>query len=187
MVLTRGFLEHCVNGWDNLPRKLLMYFNNVDVPLESYFQTVLCNTPEFQNTTLVNNNLRYTIQNTNIKEDYRARNMSRNHPLMASEAIFARPFKEDDPELQEIDEKLLNRDPDRVVPGKWCTETGLINETAPSSNSSEEFCSIWRDIDAVQPRAQGIKLQEFFSRVLEEKKLANSLCQSHLMHRETKK
>ncbi|GFP79231.1 xylosyltransferase 1 [Phtheirospermum japonicum] len=110
MILTRSFLEHCVNGWDNFPRKLLMYFSNVAFPLESYFQTILCNTPEFQNTTVVNDDLRYKIiQNQTVKE---AINMSR-------QAIFARPFNENDPELQEIDEHLLNRDPDRVVPGKW--------------------------------------------------------------------
>ncbi|KAI3455730.1 hypothetical protein Pfo_012393 [Paulownia fortunei] len=186
MVLSRGFLEHCVTGWDSLPRKLLMYFSNVAFPLESYFQTVLCNTPELQNTTVVNDNLRYIIQNTNIKENHRAINMSHGDPLMASQAIFARPFKEDDPELQEIDEKLLNRDPDRVVPGKWCTKTGLMNETAPSSNTSEDFCSVWGDIDAVQPRTQGIKLQKILSRVAQEKKLASSLCQSHVMQKETK-
>ncbi|KAL8466510.1 hypothetical protein ACS0TY_035552 [Phlomoides rotata] len=183
MILTRGFLEHCVNGWDNLPRKLLMYFNNVVFPLESYFQTVLCNTPEFQNTTLVDDNLRYT----STKDSHQTTNMSTSDLLLASRAIFARPFREDDPEMQEIDEKLLNRDPDKVVPGNWCIKTGLVNETTPKLNTSEDCCSFWGDIDAVKPGARGIKLREFFSQVMEEKKLASSQCKSHVMHNETKK
>lgn len=102
MALTRGFLEHCVHGLDNLPRKLLMYFNNVVFPLESYFQTVLCNTPEFQNTTLVDADfLRHNMDHAD-RED---------HPW-----VFAGPFRqEDDPRLPQIDEKL----------GKWC-----INQTS---------------------------------------------------------
>lgn len=186
MILTRGFLEHCVNGWDNLPRKLLMYFNNVVFPLESYFQTVLCNTPEFQNTTLVNNNLRYTVQNTIIEDNHQT-NMSLSDILLASRAIFARPFREDGPEMQEIDEKLLNRDPEKVVQGKWCAKTGLINETTPNLNTSEDSCSFWGDIDVVKPGAQGIRLREYFSQVMEEKKLASSICQNHVMYNETKK
>ncbi|XP_077217192.1 beta-glucuronosyltransferase GlcAT14A-like isoform X2 [Tasmannia lanceolata] len=57
VILSRPFMEYCVHGWDNLPRKLLMYFANVAFPMESYFHTVLCNSPDFQNTT-VNSDLR---------------------------------------------------------------------------------------------------------------------------------
>lgn len=144
MVLTRGFLEHCVNGWDNLPRKLLMYFNNVVFPLQSYFQTLLCNTPEFQNTTLLNHSLRKI-------------NMSL---LIPTPAIFATPFREDDPQLQEIDEKLL-----KVVPGKWCIQ---VNDT-------------WGDIDTLKPGPQGLKLRHFFSQLMKQNNLASSQCQSHVM------
>ncbi|KAL0354385.1 UNVERIFIED_CONTAM: Beta-glucuronosyltransferase GlcAT14C [Sesamum radiatum] len=117
MIVSRGLLEHCVNGWDNLPRKLLMYLNNVDFPLQSYFQTLVCNTPELQNTT-VNHDLRYIItQNTD-------------HVMMKEYnggAIIARPFREDDPRMQEIDkQRLLNREEERVVAGKWCMEVDVV-------------------------------------------------------------
>nr|POF03207.1 beta-glucuronosyltransferase glcat14c [Quercus suber] len=54
VILTRAFMEYCIRGWDNSPRKLLMYFSNVAYPLESYFHTVLCNAADFQNTTVDN-------------------------------------------------------------------------------------------------------------------------------------
>ncbi|KAK4480774.1 hypothetical protein RD792_011625 [Penstemon davidsonii] len=168
MILSRSFTEHCVNGLDNLPRKLLMYFNNVPYPLESYFHTLLCNTPEFQNKT-VNDNLRYIITNTSIIEDH--------------SAIFVGPFDENDRELQEIDEHRLSRGPGQVVPGKWCTKTGLIgNGTAPSFNtsSSDEFCSGLGDIDALEPGDEGIKLQMFLSQLNEEKKSVTSMCKAML-------
>ncbi|KAL3632810.1 hypothetical protein CASFOL_025794 [Castilleja foliolosa] len=178
MILTRSFLEHCVKGWDNFPRKLLMYFSNVAFPLESYFQTIICNTPEFQNMAVVNDDLRYNIiQNQTIKE---AINMSHSDAIMSRQAIFARPFNENDHELQDIDEKLLNRDRDRVVPGKWCEKTGLVNETVRSSNATrDDFCSFLGYIDDVKPGVGGIKMQSFLSRVVKENKLASNFCQGH--------
>ncbi|XP_057769776.1 beta-glucuronosyltransferase GlcAT14C-like [Salvia miltiorrhiza] len=172
MVLTRGFLEHCVNGLDNLPRKLLMYFNNVVFPLQSYFQTVLCNTPHFQNNILVNNDLRHTEAH-----------LSHTHPSPA--AIFATPFRKDDPRMQEIDEKLLNRGRGKFVPGKWCNQTGLVNHTS-AVRSGQYLCSIWGDIDAVQPSVKGIELKDFFLRGVGEKNMASSQCTSYVMHEATK-
>lgn len=178
MVLTRDFLEHCVNGLDNLPRKLLMYFNNVVFPLESYFQTVLCNTPEFQNSILVNDDLRHAVHNAVHIE---AADSTYRDPSIRHQAVFARPFREDDPQLQEIDEKLLNRGPGRFVPGKWCNQ--IVNQTAPVANATSEsvgFSSIWGDIDGVEPRIEGIELQKSFIRVVQEKKIASSQCTSYV-------
>ncbi|KAG8380261.1 hypothetical protein BUALT_Bualt07G0174800 [Buddleja alternifolia] len=178
MILSRVFVEHCVNGIDNLPRKLLMYFNNVNFPLQSYFQTILCNTPQFQNAT-INNNLRYIIN-----EDH---NMSHYGQLMESQAIFATPFRENDRKLQEIDEKILNRSPDQIVPGKWCTKTGLMNESSSSLNISDDLCSYWGDIDDVEAGARGIKLGNYLSRMVAEKKSVTRLCRGHIMQKERKK
>ncbi|KZV15584.1 xylosyltransferase 1-like [Dorcoceras hygrometricum] len=98
MILSRALMEHCVNGWDNLPRKLLMYFTNVAYPLESYFHTILCNTPEFRNTTVI----------VNKDDDH------------GSIAMFGGGFEENDPVLRGIDEHVLHRGADRVIAGKWC-------------------------------------------------------------------
>ncbi|KAK4427484.1 Beta-glucuronosyltransferase GlcAT14A [Sesamum alatum] len=172
MILSRGLSEHCVNGWDNLPRKLLMYLNNVEFPLESYFQTLLCNTPEFQNTT-VNDDLRYIItENTTIGR----REEDDDDDVGAS--IMARPFREDDPWMQEIDKQLLKRE---AEPGKWCIERGVVNETAGgiimsngnnnTSSKEEEFCSVvWGDVDSVEAGSRGVKLEKILTRIIQEKK-----------------
>jgi protein xylosyltransferase len=56
--LTRSFMEYCILGWDNLPRVLLMYYTNFVSSPEGYFQTVICNSQEYCNTT-VNHDLHY--------------------------------------------------------------------------------------------------------------------------------
>ena len=58
MFLTRPFSEYCIWGWDNLPRTALMYYTNFVSSCEGYFQTVICNSREFRNTT-VNSDLHF--------------------------------------------------------------------------------------------------------------------------------
>ncbi|XP_043808069.1 beta-glucuronosyltransferase GlcAT14A isoform X2 [Manihot esculenta] len=112
LILTRALMEYSVKGWDNLPRKLVMYFSNAAYPIEFYFHTLICNSPDFHNTT-INTDLRY-----NILEDPKS-----NKTVLysgAAAAAFASPFKEGNSELNRIDEMILNRLPDAVVPGSWC-------------------------------------------------------------------
>ncbi|XP_009786059.1 beta-glucuronosyltransferase GlcAT14C-like [Nicotiana sylvestris] len=145
MVLSRAFMEHCIKGWDNFPRKLLMYYANVVSPLESYFQTVLCNSPEFRNT-IVNQDLRCSVPI----------NVSNYDNLVHKvRAIFARPFKEGDPTLDKLDRYILNRSQQGVVPGKWCNN---IENYSSCSNST-----IWDDIDSLDPGFYGQKLQNILS------------------------
>ncbi|GKC03769.1 beta-glucuronosyltransferase GlcAT14C-like protein [Tanacetum coccineum] len=122
VILSRSLIDFCVKGWDNFPRKLLMYMSNVPSPLEFYFQTLICNTPRFQNTT-VDNDLRYV--------------MTRNDTLskMGELPIVARPFEnENEALLQEIDNNILNRSANGVVPGKWSLER-KTNVTGNAINS----------------------------------------------------
>lgn len=147
MVLSRGFMEHCIKGWDNFPRKLLMYYANVVSPLESYFHTVLCNSPEFRNT-IVNQDLRCSLP-INVSNYY--------GDLVNKWAIFARPFKEGDPTLDEIDRDILDRQPQGLVRGKWCNYGG--HNSTCSSNSSAN----WDDIDSLNPGFYGQKLQNILS------------------------
>lgn len=148
MVLSRGFMEHCIKSWDNFPRKLLMYYANVVSPLESYFHTVLCNSPEFRNT-IVNQDLRYSVP-INVSNYY--------DNLVNKWAIFARPFKEGDPTLDELDRDILDRQPHGLVSGKWCNNGGH-NSSSCSSNSSTN----WDDIDSLDPGFYGQKLQNNLS------------------------
>ncbi|KAJ9168622.1 hypothetical protein P3X46_020122 [Hevea brasiliensis] len=151
LILTRDLMEYCVKGWDNLPRKLIMYFSNVAYPIEFYFHTVICNSPEFQNTT-VNTELRY-----NILEDPNFNKILDG----GAAAAFARPFKEGDSELNRIDKMILNRLPDGVVPGNWCLSQGMNVNYRESKNW--KLCLTWSNIDYVKPGPFALKLALSFS------------------------
>ncbi|XP_073147713.1 beta-glucuronosyltransferase GlcAT14A-like isoform X2 [Henckelia pumila] len=159
MILSRGLMEHCVNGWDNLPRKLLMYFNNLAYPLESYFHTILCNTPEFRNTTV--------IVKKDIVDDYYKHHTYHDTNI----AMFGSAFEENDPVLLEIDEHVLNRGTDRVVAGKWCKKT----------NDRQDFCSVVDDIDGVEEGHRGIELQKSLSIAIQASK-SGGTCDHILTH-----
>ncbi|KAK9006837.1 hypothetical protein V6N11_019168 [Hibiscus sabdariffa] len=57
-VISRSFAEYSIVGWDNLPRTLLLYYTNFVSSPEGYFQTLICNSEEYKNTT-VNHDLHY--------------------------------------------------------------------------------------------------------------------------------
>lgn len=155
-------MEHCVEGWDNLPRKLLLYYTNVVSPLESYFHTLICNTPEFQNST-VNRNLRYIVKG--------ALNLSQHGEFTSDLAVFARSFKEDDEAMEELDKNVLNRAPDGLVPGKWC-----LPRSTNESVQSEGDCSSWGDINSVRPGSYGVKLHKILSNFSTQKDSQTNLC-----------
>lgn len=108
VALTRPFLEFCIWGWDNLPRTLLMYYTNFLLSSEGYFQTVVCNNKDFQNTT-VNHDLHYTHWDTVLQQ--RALNLTVEdfHDMVQSGAPFAREIREDDLVLDKIDAELLGQ------------------------------------------------------------------------------
>ncbi|MED6110644.1 hypothetical protein PIB30_044866 [Stylosanthes scabra] len=96
VILSRSFLEFCIFGWDNLPRVLLMYFTNVKLSQEGYFHSVICNAPEFKNTT-VNGDLRYMIWDNPPKMEPHFLNASVFNQMVESGAAFARQFAVDNP------------------------------------------------------------------------------------------
>ena len=91
VILSTNFTEHCVHGWDNLPRKLLMYFANTAYSMESYFQTVICNSSDFRNTT-VNGDLRYFVWDDPAGLDPLILDESDFDNMLKSSAAFARRF-----------------------------------------------------------------------------------------------
>ncbi|KAM7254088.1 hypothetical protein ACFE04_031770 [Oxalis oulophora] len=166
MILTKAFMEYCIHGWDNSPRKLAMYFSNIPYPLDSYFQTVICDSTEFRSTTL-NNNLHYdtTLNSPELK----ILEMSPYHQIFSSEAIFARAFQENDPTLDIIDKNILNRPSSTTFPpGKWC------------SKIDEEFTS---DIDAVEPGRYGSRLKVTLSELTVDGVLQSEFVKSRGEHR----
>lgn len=171
VILTRTFVEHCVHGWDNLPRKLLMYFANVPYSIEAYFQTVICNTPEFQNTT-VNNDLRYFLWNDPPKLEPIFLNQSHYKAMLKSGAAFARQFAEGDTVLQKVDEKVLRRSQNGVTYGNWCS--GLMGR-------EEDPCLQWGDINVVEPGKWAKRMGNLVKKVVSEEELHWNQCKFKTM------
>ncbi|CAN6163548.1 unnamed protein product [Urochloa humidicola] len=125
MMLTHQFIEYCIWGWDNLPRTVLMYYANFLSSPEGYFHTVICNVPEFRNTT-VNHDLHFISWDNPPKQHPHYLTVDDFDGMVNSNAPFARKFGREDPVLDKIDQELLGRQPDGFVPGGW---TDLLNKT----------------------------------------------------------
>lgn len=166
VMLSRPFLEFCVFGWDNLPRTLLMYFNNVMLSQEAYFHSVICNSPEFKNTT-VNSDLRFMIWDNPPKMDPLFLNSSDFDQMVQSGAAFARQFKKDDPVLDMVDAHILKRGPSRAAPGPWCTgrKGWLLDQ-----------CSQWGDVNVLKPGPQAKKLEDSIMNLVDDMKSQLNQC-----------
>ncbi|CAI8601933.1 unnamed protein product [Vicia faba] len=146
-ILSRNFMEFCIWGVDNLPRILLMYFSNTPSSLSNYFPTVLCNSRQF-NKTVINQDLLYAIYDGH-RNDLRALNSTDFDDMIRSGAAFARKFQPDDPMLDLIDQKVLDRSPGLVAPGGWC-----LGE--PGNNT----CLTWGDASILRPGVGSQRLEK---------------------------
>lgn len=166
ITLSRSFLEYCIMGWDNLPRTLLMYFNNVILAEEGYFHSVICNTPEYMNST-VNSDLRYMIWDNPPKMEPHFLNTSDFDLMIQSGAAFARQFQKDDPVLDMIDEKILKRGRYRAAPGTWC-----------SGRRSwwMDPCSRWGDVNVMKPGPWAKKFEETITNLLDDLSSQTNQC-----------
>ncbi|WOK96335.1 beta-glucuronosyltransferase GlcAT14A-like [Canna indica] len=171
VILSRDFLDHCIHGSDNLPRKLLMYFANVAYSIESYFQTVICNSPEFQNTT-VNNDLRYFVWDNPPGLEPLFLNRSHYKTMIKSKAPFARKFMEDDPVLRKVDKKILKRAPNEVGFGQWCLDQPANKKMKLDSSS----CSNWGNINVVQPGPSAARLRSLVTELITEETPYSNQC-----------
>ena len=165
-VLSRSFLEFCVFGWDNLPRTLLMYFNNVMLSQEVYFHSVICNAPEFKNTT-INSDLRYMIWDNPPKMEPHFLNVSDYDQMVQSGVVFARQFQKDDPVLNMIDEKILKRGHNRAAPGAWCTG---------QRSWWMDPCAQWGDVNVLKPGQQANKLEDTITNLLDDWSSQSNQC-----------
>ncbi|MED6125046.1 hypothetical protein PIB30_064741 [Stylosanthes scabra] len=120
MVLSRAFVEYVVWGWDNLPRTLLMYYANFLSSPEGYFQTVICNNPELAKT-VINTDLHYISWDMPPKQHPHVLSINDTAKMIASNAAFARKFRQDDPVLDVIDKKLLHKRKGLFTLGGWCS------------------------------------------------------------------
>ncbi|KAD7116583.1 hypothetical protein E3N88_03851 [Mikania micrantha] len=162
----RSFLEYCIFAWDNLPRTLLMYVNNVVLAQEVYFHTVICNTPEFKNTT-VNTDLRYMVWDNPPKMEPLFLHNDNYDQMVKSSAAFARQFAKNDPVLDMVDGKILKRSGSRATPGAWCT----------ARNSwFVDPCSEWDDVNVLKPGNQVKKFEESLKNMVENSRLDLNQC-----------
>nr|XP_023870309.1 beta-glucuronosyltransferase GlcAT14B [Quercus suber]XP_023870310.1 beta-glucuronosyltransferase GlcAT14B [Quercus suber]XP_023870311.1 beta-glucuronosyltransferase GlcAT14B [Quercus suber] len=140
MVLSRSFVEYCIWGWDNLPRTLLMYYTNFVSSPEGYFQTVVCNVPEFAKTA-VNHDLHYISWDNPPRQHPHTLTLNDTSKMIASSAAFGRKFKTDDPVLDRIDKDLLKRKNGSFTPGAWCSgnpkcsKVGNMNKLKPGKGA----------------------------------------------------
>uniref|UniRef100_A0A0A9DBN5 BGGP Beta-1-3-galactosyl-O-glycosyl-glycoprotein n=1 Tax=Arundo donax TaxID=35708 RepID=A0A0A9DBN5_ARUDO len=159
VILSRKFTEHCVHGWDNLPRKLLMYFANTAYSMESYFQTLICNSSNFINTT-VNSDLRYFVWDDPSGLEPLILNETHFENMVNSSAAFARRFEEDAPLLKKLDDELLNRSLVQLVPGVWCPNLGKEQK-----GMDVDSCLKPGDVNIVRPGRAGELLRRFISAI----------------------
>ncbi|XP_044501417.1 beta-glucuronosyltransferase GlcAT14A-like isoform X2 [Mangifera indica] len=155
VMLTRTFLEYCIQGWDNLPRTLLMYYTNFISSPEGYFQTVICNTEEFHNTA-IGHDLHYIAWDSPPKQHPISLSMKDFDKMVKSNAPFARKFAKDDPVLDKIDKELLGRT-SRFARGAWCIG---------SSDGGADPCSVRGNYSVFRPGPGAERLQELLQTLL---------------------
>eukprot|EP00270_Netrium_digitus_P002930 TRINITY_DN1332_c1_g1_i1.p1 TRINITY_DN1332_c1_g1~~TRINITY_DN1332_c1_g1_i1.p1 ORF type:complete len:415 (-),score=65.40 TRINITY_DN1332_c1_g1_i1:181-1425(-) len=119
VVLSREFIEYVIVGWDNLPRMMLAYFTNFLSSPEGYFQTLICNSAEFMNTT-VNHDLHFIPWDIPPKQHPRSVTLRDFNKIMRNGVAFARKFDEGSEVLEKIDRAILHRMPGHFTPGGWC-------------------------------------------------------------------
>lgn len=166
VILSRPFLEYCIFGWDNLPRTILMYFNNVMLAEEGYFHSVVCNAAEFKNTT-VNSDLRYMMWDSPPKMEPHFLGLSDFDQMIQSGAAFARQFEKDDPVLTMIDEKILHRRHNRVAPGAWC---------AGQDSWFTDGCSHLGDVNLLKPGPHAKRFAESMTNHLDDLNSGSTQC-----------
>ncbi|GJX41172.1 beta-glucuronosyltransferase GlcAT14A [Tanacetum coccineum] len=130
-ILSRSFAEYCIIGWENLPRTLLLYYTNFVSSPEGYFQTVICNSKDYKNTT-VNHDLHYISWDTPPKQHPRLLGPRDYRRMVLSSRPFARKFKHNNAVLDRIDRELLKRRPNHFTHGGWCSKNGEKHPTCSS-------------------------------------------------------
>ncbi|KAF9606728.1 hypothetical protein IFM89_028104 [Coptis chinensis] len=105
----------------------------------NYFQTVLCNAREF-NKTVINDNLHFVSSIEAPKKEQITLGLNDFGSMIQSGAAFGSKFLPDDPVLDHIDQKVLNRKQGKIVPGGWCL-----------GESDEDPCTEWGDRDILRP------------------------------------
>ncbi|KAG5608946.1 hypothetical protein H5410_020227 [Solanum commersonii] len=165
VILNRKFVEYSIQGWENLPRLLLLYFTNTRSSHKGYFQTLACNTLEFSDA-IINSNLRFINSDNTARDpsDFRAPNSDR---ILKREVAFVGNVSADSPLLDMIDAHILHRGHRMVSPGGWCLG---------SSNWFSDPCDEWGDPSVLRPGPAAKELEKFLMKSIKDMSIKSSRC-----------
>lgn len=166
VILSWSFLEFCILGWDNLPRTLLMYYTNFLTSSESYFHTVICNSMDFQNTTL-NHDLRFTMWDDQPRQSPMNLTLEHFSLMVDSGAPFARTFVENSPVMDQIDQELLKKSRNQFTPGGWCVG---------SSEARKDPCAVFGEANIIRPTVGSRRLEGLLLKLLDEENFRPRQC-----------
>lgn len=154
-------------GWDNLPRTLLLYYTNFVSSPEGYFQTVICNSEEYKNTT-VNHDLHYISWDIPPKQHPRLLGLGDYRRMVLSNRPFARKFNQNTRVLDKIDRDLLKKQRGRFSYGGWCSKGEGMNGQC-SSLQSQNF-------GVLKPGAGGRRLKILLRKLTSAENLRKMRC-----------
>ncbi|KAB2058603.1 hypothetical protein ERO13_A11G228000v2 [Gossypium hirsutum] len=166
-VISRSFAEYSIVGWDNLPRTLLLYYTNFVSSPEGYFQTLICNSVDYKNTT-VNHDLHYITWDTPPKQHPRSLGLKDYRRMVQSSRPFGRKFKRNDPVLDKIDRELLKRRHGKFTYGGWCAENGK-KQKACSSLQGENY-------GVLKPGAGSRRLKSLLTKIASARSFSKRQC-----------
>lgn len=134
-----------------------MYYTNFLSSTEGYFHTVICNSRDFQNTT-VNHDLHFVMWDNPPHLD--PLNLTSQHfdLMVDSGAPFARTFTKDDPVLDRIDSELLWRSSGRFTQGGWCLG---------SSRFGNDPCVVFGKPGVIRPTMGSRRLEKLLMKLLD--------------------
>lgn len=151
-----------------MPRTLLLYYTNFVSSPEGYFQTVICNSQDYKNTT-VNHDLHYITWDTPPKQHPRSLGL-RDFPRMTlSNHPFARKFKKNVPVLNKIDRQLLKRHFGQFSYGGWCSG---------STGQKQKMCSGLQgeNYGGLRPGPGAKRLKSLLTKLLSTRKFQKQQC-----------
>ncbi|XP_028126867.1 beta-glucuronosyltransferase GlcAT14A-like isoform X2 [Camellia sinensis] len=146
VILSRKLVEFAILGWDNLPRKLLLFFSNTKYSQRDYFQTLACNSKDFSKT-VVNSNLRFTV----YEDDPPDLSVTDLEKMLSSGAAFAGNFRANNPVLDKIDSLVLHRTAGMILPGGWCLG---------GRGRGRDPCQLWGDMSILRPGPASKKFEK---------------------------
>uniref|UniRef100_A0A1S3ZWN6 Beta-glucuronosyltransferase GlcAT14B-like n=1 Tax=Nicotiana tabacum TaxID=4097 RepID=A0A1S3ZWN6_TOBAC len=165
VILNRKFVEYAIQGWENLPRLLLLYFSNTRSSHKGYFQTLACNTKESSDA-VINSNLRFVNSDNTARDPsiFRASNSDR---ILRRDVAFVGNISADSPLLDMIDAHILNRGRGMVSPGGWCLG---------SSNWFSDPCGEWGDPSVLRPGLAAKGLEKLILKSIKDMSIGSSRC-----------